>query len=333
MNNNTMPAGISGNTMERMPGEVEVSGAIRNGTDAGPASYADVALVSESRVLRTGADGRFRFTGLLPGRYRVIVTQEGRTPETVELEVGEDGSQGIDIPLFEAEPADRPAPRRKEWPWMSVAEWHEKHAAHVERVQRGGLDLVFFGDSLTEQWTTTGIDVWRGWLNTERAASFGIGGDTTQNLLWRIRNGGDWTGLSLKVAVVLIGTNNFGFNKHRPDEVVAGVRAIVDELRRQQPQVQILLLGLLPRTYQADVRVRHLIRRVNQEISLLANHPGIRYLNLESVFLSPGGNTLPSLYTEDELHLSEAGYRAWANAVSPVLREMLGAALAAEVFR
>lgn len=301
----------------------EISGTIRDGGRTSAVGYADVTVSLESRTIRTGADGRFQFKDIPPGRYRLTVTQEGRLPEVVRIEVGDDELRDVGIPLHKAEPADQPVPRLKEWAYMSVAEWHEKHAADVARAREGSLNIIFFGDSITEQWETSGARVWEKYFNVGRVANFGIGSDTTQNLLWRIQNNQGLEGLSPEMVIVLIGTNNFGISKHRPDEVASGITAVVDALCRRFPKTHVLLLGILPRSSNPDTFVRGLIREVNQGVASLGDRPSVSYLDAESLFLTTTGHTREDLYAQDQLHLAEKGYEVLMNAMVPYFSRYL----------
>src|SRR5262249_29604407 len=142
------------------------------------------------------------------------------------------------------ESSTEPAARKKEYSWMSVASWTQRHEAMVKRAKEGNVDLLFVGDSITEGWGNN--SVWQKNYVPLKAANIGIGGDTTENVLWRLENGAI-DGLSPKVAVLLIGTNNFGLEGHQPDAVAKGVAACVQTLRKKLPSTKILLLAIFPR--------------------------------------------------------------------------------------
>ncbi|EEF23474.1 platelet-activating factor acetylhydrolase ib, putative, partial [Ricinus communis] len=79
-----------------------------------------------------------------------------------------------------------PAPRLKDYPWMSIARWHQFYDEDVAVADKGGVDLLFVGDSITEMWNEQVFQrAFGGW----RTANFGVGGDHTGNLLWRLQNG------------------------------------------------------------------------------------------------------------------------------------------------
>ena len=214
------------------------------------------------------------------------------------------------------ESATEPAPRNERGAWM------ELHESFLRRAERGDVDLLFLGDSITQFWDDN--EVWRRYYAPRRAANFGVGGDRTQHVLWRLDHG-EVDRLRPKVVVLLIGTNNLG---HNPiDEVVAGVEAVVKRLRAKLPSSRILLLGLFPR---GATRDRHLVAdavdprpaAVNRKIAALADGRSVVFLDIGARFLDPKGR-LPRTIMPDFLHLSRRGYRIWADAMEPTLWEML----------
>jgi beta-glucosidase len=183
----------------------------------------------------------------------------------------------------------------------------------------GGAELVFLGDSITDQWAQAGKRVWRQRYEARGAINLGIGGDCTQHVLWRLQDGA-LEGLAPKVVVVMIGTNNAWTDP--ADEIAAGVIAVVQEVQRRAPEAKVLLLGIFPRGETSDDPQGALTQAANQQIAPLADGVRVRYLDLGSV-LAPGGVVRPEVMP-DYLHLSEAGYRRWAEAIEPTLLEWLG---------
>ncbi len=71
--------------------------------------------------------------------------------------------------------------------------WLDTHAALVKVAQknRGPIDLLLVGDSITMQWG----DAWTTHFPKLKTVNIGIGGDKTQNVLWRLDHG-EWKGWS-----------------------------------------------------------------------------------------------------------------------------------------
>ena len=105
-----------------------------------------------------------------------------------------------------------------------------------QRVKQGKVDLLMIGDSITHGWEGAGKEVWQKFYAKRNAVNLGISGDQTQHVLWRLENG-NLDGIQPKLAVLMIGTNNAAGGN--PQEIAAGVRAIVERLRAKLPQTKI----------------------------------------------------------------------------------------------
>ena len=136
---------------------------------------------------------------------------------------------------------------RVDLPW-----WRARHEQKLAELHRGPVDLIFLGDSITQDWERRGPPAWadfqpawQHFYGDRHAVNLGFIGDTTASLLWRIDNG-EVSGISPKVAVVLIGANNMGRPHWSAADTVTGINAIIAELRKRLPRTKILLLGVLP---------------------------------------------------------------------------------------
>jgi lysophospholipase L1-like esterase len=225
------------------------------------------------------------------------------------------------VPALAGEDPAQPFPRSKEYPWMSVASWQERHQRFLKRAKEGGIELLFVGDSITEGWGGAGRSVWEKEYAPLKAANLGIGGDTTQNVLWRLANG-EIDGLQPRAVVLMIGTNNFGLHGDKPVDVVRGITAVVASLRQRLPAARILVLGIFPRDAKPSAPVRSSIATVNDGIAKLADGEQVFYRDLGAAFTEPDGS-LAKEVMPDALHLSPEGYRRWAEA----MREPLAAVL------
>jgi lysophospholipase L1-like esterase len=211
-----------------------------------------------------------------------------------------------------------PARRVAEYPWMPTANWNARHDKFLRRAGEGSVEILFLGDSITEGWGNNAI--WRERYTPQRAANFGIGGDTTQNVLWRVTHG-EVDGLAPKVVVLMIGTNNFGLHDDGPEDVARGVAAIVHELTRRLPDSKILLLGMFPRDEQPGTDHRKRIEEANKRIACLDDGSTVRYLDLGPKLTREDGTIDPAIMP-DYLHLSEAGYKIWADEMAGLLDEL-----------
>lgn len=222
---------------------------------------------------------------------------------------------------FAGEDPAQPFPRSKDYNWMSVKSWNERHAKHLDMIKSGGGDLLFIGDSITEGWGGAGKDVWAKEYAPGKTLNLGIGGDTTQNVLWRLANG-EVEGLKPKVIVLMIGTNNFGLNGDQPADVVRGITAVIASLREKMPQAHVLVLSIFPRDAKPDAPIRGKIAAVNTAVAKLDDGKAVHYLDIGSVFTEADGS-LSKDVMPDFLHLSGEGYKRWGEALKAPLAELV----------
>jgi lysophospholipase L1-like esterase len=206
--------------------------------------------------------------------------------------------------------------------------WMRRHEAINDRVKQGNVDLVFIGDSITQGWEGRGKEVWEKYYGKRNAANLGISGDQTQHVLWRLDHG-NIDGISPKLAVIMIGTNNSG-SKQKAEDVAAGVKAIVDKLREKLPQTKLLLLAIFPRgANDTDTRREDKLKynetnmKVNEIISGLADNKMIYYMDINDKFLDPD-HKLTKEIMPDFLHPGAKGYEIWAEAIEPTVAKLMG---------
>lgn len=197
--------------------------------------------------------------------------------------------------------------------------WLEAHNFQSVRAKNEQPQVIFVGDSITNGWAGSGRQVWQERFAALPASNFGIGGDRTQHVLWRLQNGA-LDGISPKVAVVMIGTNNARVNS--PQQIAEGVQAIVEEIGKRSPQTKVLLFGIFPRDEKPDGRLRAVVAKVNEKIKDLDDGEKVFYLDISDKFIAPDGFISPQIMP-DFLHLSHEGYTIWAEAIEAKLKELL----------
>ena len=193
-----------------------------------------------------------------------------------------------------------------------------KHEQFLKRAKEGKIDLLFLGDSITNNWSKA-PEVWKEhYAGKYDVANFGIGGDRTQHVLWRITNG-ELEGIKPKVTVLMIGTNNI--RSDPPEKIAAAVEKIVQTLR-DKTGTKVLLLGIFPRgeTQAAPERVKQ--QQVNDVIGKLDDGKNVRYLELWNEFLEPD-MSISKEVMNDYLHPTTRGYEIWAKGMDKLLTEMM----------
>lgn len=210
------------------------------------------------------------------------------------------------------------------WPVVPTAgffggdAWLKIHEGLVKTVQAnpGPVDVLLVGDSITIQWGAS----WAKQFPDRKAVNIGIGGDKTQNVLWRLDHGGV-EGLQPKTIVLMIGNNNMFFTPETGVAAAAmGVETCARNLREKFPDAELIVAKILP-CHAPKNRFYEDILLTNAEIDKLnlGADPKIRVLDLTADFLNPDGTIKQALYTPDNIHLSPEGYAAYAARLKPLL--------------
>lgn len=195
-----------------------------------------------------------------------------------------------------------------------------RHEGFVATAKAGNIDLLLHGDSITDWWQRdANKPVFDKWFGKYRTANFAVAGDTTQGVLWGLRNG-EGQGFQPKAVMLMIGTNNSG--QYSGPEIAEGVGAVVLELRRNFPTAKILLLAIFPRATPGDP-VRDKLAEANRIIARLHDNKNVFYMDIGPKFLDEKGVFLPDAFLPDNLHPAAKGYEIWGEAVSAKIAELM----------
>ena len=211
-------------------------------------------------------------------------------------------------------------------------DWQARHDAKCREAALGNHALVFIGDSITHLFEGDpnlpgrGEHVWKQYYGPRNALNLGFGWDRTQNVLWRLAHG-QFAGQTPRLVVLLIGTNDLtgtpNAHANTPAEICEGIQAICREVLATSPESRILLIGVFPRGAVDDpLRVR--VREMNDALRQYAeSRPPVDFSDIGERFLSADGTISPDIMS-DGVHLTEKGYRIWAEAIEPAVRTTVG---------
>ena len=221
---------------------------------------------------------------------------------------------------------------RLDLPW-----WRARFEAKQAEIHAAGrIDLLWLGDSITQDFEKAGPEPWRDFrpvwehfYGGRHAINLGFKGDATCHLLWRIEHG-EVEGLHPKAAIILIGANNFGKLHWAAGPTQAGIDAIVAELHRRLPDTKILLLGVLPsiRSPWVDTNTAELNRALAARYG--AAESGVVFRDLSGLFMRQGhmdaGAFLDTHLTPPDppLHPTAQTQARMAEAIEPLVSRMLG---------
>jgi len=232
------------------------------------------------------------------------------------------------------QPTEIPNPAEIPTPGVINPAWMRRHLAKVKEIHERPVDLLFIGDSITEDWELSGPEPWKNlkpiwdrYYGTFNAMDLGFGGDTTANVLWRLEHG-EIDDLHPKAVVLLIGANNTGRMHWSAEQTAAGIDAIVQFIHKKMPEAKIVVLGILPCALfnqQTNLKVNDSL------LNKYRNSDFVIYQDLTDVFMK-NGKLDPTMFIEGRtspptklLHPSAEGQERMAKAIEPLLLKLMSA--------
>ncbi|MCM3887372.1 GDSL-type esterase/lipase family protein [Frankia sp. R82] len=177
--------------------------------------------------------------------------------------------------------------------------------AQFEAAPLAARRVVFLGDSITQG------GFWDAWFPELLTLNRGVNGDTTTDVIHRL----DSAIFKPAAVSLLIGTNDL-HGKPR-ERILSGIsdrtHEIINRIQDASPDTTILLNSVLPRTAHLAARIQEL----NAHYRTIAQKTGATYVDLWPALAD--GLALHKEYTQDNLHLVSAGYRAWTGVLRPHL--------------
>jgi lysophospholipase L1-like esterase len=211
--------------------------------------------------------------------------------------------------------------------------WLQQHEHFNALAKAGDIDILFLGDSLVTSWMGDGVGlkargkaVWDKEYATKHAALFGISGDRTQHLLWRISHG-ELDGLHPRVVILVIGVNNTGYEpkakvlRNTTDEVIEAMQITIAEVRNRLPDSTLIVMGLFPKGGRENP-ARAQITAVNKALKLIADNHKLIFLDIGNLYVTKQGDIIHELMP-DSSHPSAQGYQIWADALRGPLNQIL----------
>jgi len=201
--------------------------------------------------------------------------------------------------------------------------WLDMHAGLVKTVEaaKGPIDVLLVGDSITMQWGAA----WPKHFGTLKTVNIGIGGDKTQNVLWRLDHGGV-EGLEPRAVVLLVGNNNMFFTPETGIEPVArGIEACAKHLREKFPRTPLVVVKVFPAHAPGNPFYED-IKKVNAALDTLKldADPLVHVLDISGEMVDADGRLKDGLFAPDTIHLTqEGGYAFFASRLKPLLERLL----------
>ena len=197
-------------------------------------------------------------------------------------------------------------------------EYYDKKVAAfaVENANYAKGQNVFIGDSITDLYH---LDEYYSDLD-KATYNRGIGGDTTIGVLNRL----DVSLYQIVPSniVLMIGINDIN-SGYLEDDIIARYTSILDNIKSNLPSSKLFVMSILPmhdamQGYIDLNKNTEIIISINSKIKLLAEERSYQYMDLFSL-VKDEDNHLIKAYSDDGIHLNDAGFRVWTDLVKPVL--------------
>lgn len=209
--------------------------------------------------------------------------------------------------------------------WAEGAEWHRVAQDIDETLAGRRLTWLWLGNSITQGLGGNrkcvtykiGKDAADKALGTDRWETAGISGDRTENLLWRIEQGG-YDACQPDEVVVAIGVNNLIAGDDAED-VAQGIRAVALAAKKHFGQARIHVLGLLPAGHHASNPIRRKYGEIHRLLKQM-KWDGMHYVDPTTWFTDNDGRLRAELYAADGIHLTPAGYEVWCEKMKQLSR-------------
>jgi lysophospholipase L1-like esterase len=208
-----------------------------------------------------------------------------------------------------------PVTQSREW---HLYRWEERHKEIMDFNKKDPPKICFLGNSIVHFWGglpegphKNGAESWNSYMAEAGVRNFGYGWDRVENVLWRVYHG-ELDGFKADQIAIMLGTNNLHLNSH--EEIIEGLKLLVQAIKIRQPAAKILLIGILPRK-DKELEVDDL----NLKIAQLAGNLNINYADIGRTLLNQEGRIVDDLFT-DGLHPNNEGYARIAKQLIPHLK-------------
>lgn len=199
-----------------------------------------------------------------------------------------------------------------------VSTHEERHKRVIETIQShlntATFESIGLGDSIMQGWPD---DLLRKALGAS-ALNAGVGGDKTQNLLWRLEHF-DWSKQKPKSVLLIIGTNNLSTSA--PCEIALGIRNAVAKVHSIFPLADIAVISLLPRGEKMSAYEPE-IRQINNELRRRAQLDGYIFIDANPLFICDDETKCALVKGPSNVHPTRSGYEQLTDFVSHELNRL-----------
>lgn len=200
-------------------------------------------------------------------------------------------------------------------PAMYADSYYDRKVSLFELLPINKNDIVFVGNSITD-----GAEL-QELFGMSNIKNRGITSDVISGVEKRIA-----TTLQNHPAKVflLIGANDISHNL-TVEQIAAKYENLVKKMKTLSPDTEFYLQGIMPinndfKRYKTMVGKEKVIPALNKRINEIADRYDCTYISLTEALQDPKTGKLKREYTNDGLHLTGAGYKAWIKVLEPYIK-------------
>jgi lysophospholipase L1-like esterase len=195
-------------------------------------------------------------------------------------------------------------------------DWEARHYSMLALNKTESNKILLIGNSITHNWggkpNARSNESWQKYLAPYEVRNFGFGADRIENVLWRIYHD-ELAGITPEKIVVNIGTNNLRVNSN--EEILEGLRFLVQVIKMQQPQAKITILGIYPRRDYEDRIVL-----INKDIRTMTKSEKVGFADIGKLLLQKDGK-INEAFFNDGLHPKASGYELLGKLLEIVIKK------------
>lgn len=188
--------------------------------------------------------------------------------------------------------------------------WHQR-VSLFDKLPVGNDDIVFLGNSITDGGEFQEL------FGMDNVLNRGIRSDRISGVRKRLAQ---VTSGHPKKIFLLIGINDVADSRNTAESIASKYELLVKDILEQSPETKLYIQSIMPinndfRRYKSLIGRESIIPSVNRKLQNIAEVNGCEYIDLWPALVDPASGKLQKKFTNDGLHLTGAGYRAWTDAV------------------
>jgi lysophospholipase L1-like esterase len=195
-------------------------------------------------------------------------------------------------------------------------DWEARHYSIIALNKTEPSKILLIGNSITHNWggkpNARSTESWQKYLAPYDVRNFGFGADRIENVLWRIYHD-ELDGITPEKIVINIGTNNLRVNSN--EEILEGLRFLVQVIKVHQPQAEITILAIYPRRDYEDRIVA-----VNKDIRKMTKSEKVGFADISKSFLKEDGK-INEVFFNDGLHPKPIGYEVLGKQLEMIIKK------------